>query len=86
MDNPLPGPDPEPCEECPKELLEEYLASDAGRLIAHVVDLDFALQAGVTVTLAEISYPEFLLLRSLAEERNKYHEEEMKRAASADGQ
>jgi hypothetical protein len=85
MDNPRPGPDPAPCAECPKELLDEYLRSTAGRLIANAIDLDFALQAGVTITLAEISYPEFLLLRYLAEERNKYQEEQIK-AASDHGQ
>lgn len=68
------------CEECPLEQLEKYQASPAGQLISQTIDLDFALQSGVTVTLADITYPEFLLLRFLSEERNRYHEEKMKQA------
>jgi hypothetical protein len=66
------------CEECPSQLLDDHLQSAAGQLIAHVIDLDFALQAGVTVGLAEILYPEFLLLRLLTEERNRFTTESMK--------
>ena len=69
------------CEECPLTQLEQYLASPPGQLILQTCDLDFALQAGMTVTLGDISFPEFLLLRLLSEERNKFHEESM-RAAS----
>ena len=49
-------------------------------LIMATIDLDFALQAGVTVSLQDITYPEFLLLRFLSEERNRFHEEAMKKA------
>jgi hypothetical protein len=69
--------EPSPCEECPLELLETYLASPQGLLIGHVIDLDFALQSGITVGLSEITYPEFLLLRQLADERGKHHQEEI---------
>lgn len=72
--------DPQPCDECPVLLLDEYLASRAGQLIAATIDLDFALQMGVTVSLCEITFPEFLRLRLLSEERNKFHEETMKRS------
>ena len=72
--------EPEPCEECPVTLLDNYLASPAGQTIAQTINLDFALQAGVTVSLADIPYPEFLLLRFLTEERNRFHEETMKQA------
>lgn len=54
------------------------MASPAGQLIRLTFDLEFALQAGVTVRLGEIPYPEFLLLRILSEERNRFHEELMK--------
>ena len=70
------------CGECPAALLDEYLASQAGQLIQQTIDLDFAIQAGVTIHLSDISYPEFLLLRFLSEERNRFHEEEMKKATS----
>jgi hypothetical protein len=69
-----------PCDECPLALLDEYLATPAGRWIGQTIDLDFALQAGVTVSLKDISYPEFLLLRFLSEERNRFHEEAADRA------
>lgn len=69
------------CEECPLTLLDEYMGSPAGQVVSQTLDLDFALQAGVTIGLAEITYPEFLLLRFLAEERNRFHEEAMKKAS-----
>lgn len=80
MANPRPGRDAARCDECPLTLLEDYLASPAGRLIGHTIDLDFALQAGVTVSLSDITYPEFLLLRMLSEERSRFHDEMMKKA------
>jgi hypothetical protein len=85
MSDPYASSDAPPCSECPAELLDEYLASPAGRWIAQSIDLDFALQAGIQISLAEISYPEFLLLRFLAEERNRYQEEEMRKAAGKHG-
>jgi hypothetical protein len=72
-------PSPQPCDECPVLLLDEYLASRAGQAILATIDLDFALQAGVTVSLNEITFPEFLRLRLLSEERNKFHEETMRK-------
>lgn len=68
-----------PCDGCPQQALNNYLASPAGYLLQVVVDLDFALQAGVTIRLADILYPEFLLLRQLAEERSKHEIEEIER-------
>jgi len=73
--------DPEPCDECPALLLDEYLASPAGQLIISTIDLDCALQAGVTVSLSEISFPEFLRLRFLSEERIKFHEETVRKGS-----
>jgi hypothetical protein len=69
------------CDECPLTRLDEYLGSSSGQMMSQAIDLDFALQAGVTVTLAEISYPVFLLLRLLHEERNRFQEEAMKRSS-----
>jgi hypothetical protein len=73
------------CEECPLAQLDDYLGSPAGQLISQTIDLDFALQAGVNVSLQEITYPEFLLLRFLTEERNRFHEETMKKASQRHG-
>jgi hypothetical protein len=79
MANPEAGPNAPRCEECPLTLLDGYLNSARGQLIQQTIDLDFALQSGVTVTLKEITYPEFCLLRLLTEERNRKHEEAMQR-------
>jgi len=79
LNGPEAGPDALPCPECPEQYLDTYLASPAGQLVAMVCQLDFALQAGVAVSLAEIPYPEFLLLRQLVEEREAYQAEEMKK-------
>lgn len=46
-----------------------------------MADLDFALRAGVTITLREISQTEFLGLRVLHAERDIYQEEKMKETA-----
>src|SRR5262245_49410674 len=77
--DPFAGPDALPCSECPLTRLQEYLVSPAGQLISLVVDLDMAIQAGITVTLSEVTYLEFLILRVLNEERNKYQTEQMKK-------
>lgn len=69
-----------PCELCPRVLLNEYLASPNAALLASVLDLDFALQVGMAVTMAEVPYPVFVLLRQLVEERDRFRQEEMERA------
>jgi hypothetical protein len=79
MMDPMAGADALPCPECPRTLLAEYLASPGGRLISVVIDLDFALQAGMSVDLGQVPYPEFLLLRQLIEERDKFQIEEMEK-------
>ncbi|HZF24030.1 MAG TPA: hypothetical protein VE030_11270 [Burkholderiales bacterium] len=81
MRDPFADANSPPCDECPLALLDEYLATPAGRLIGLTIDLDFAMQAGVTVSLQDITYPEFLLLRFLSEERNRFHAEAAERAA-----
>jgi hypothetical protein len=79
MVEPLAGPSALPCEHCPAQALREYLASPGGRIISVAIDLDFALQAGISITLAEIPYPLFLLLRQLAEERQRHELEEIRK-------
>jgi len=85
MRDPFADANSEPCDQCPLALLEEYKATAAGKLIAHAIDLDFAMQAGVTVSLKDITYPEFLLLRYLNEERHRYHAEENQKASERHG-
>jgi hypothetical protein len=79
MENPFANASTPRCEECPLTLLDGYMGSASGLLVQRTIELEFALQAGVTIGLDEISYPEFLLLRSLAQERNRLSEEMMKR-------
>ena len=73
-----------PCAECPAELLGEYLGSPSGQRLSVVIDLDFALQSGFHLTLHDVSYREFRLLRILAEERQKFEIEEIR--GKRDGQ
>ena len=75
----LSGQEPLPCEECPEEKLTLYLASPPGLRMSVVVDLDFALQSRIQVPLSQISYLDFLLLRLLADERNKHQIEEIEK-------
>lgn len=79
MEDPYANAMTPPCEECPASKLDQYLASGRGQWIQAAVTLDFALQAGVSVSLREISYSEFQLLRLLTEERNRWQEETMKK-------
>jgi len=44
-----------------------------------VIDLDFALQAGITIPLSRIPYHVFLLLRQLADERTRYETEQLRK-------
>jgi hypothetical protein len=80
QENPEPGPLAYPCDLCPLLALREYLASPAGHLISVVIDLDYAIQTGIPVGLDQITYPEFLALRQLTEERNRFESEEIKKS------
>lgn len=68
-----------PCEECPLELLNSYLQSPYGRVIQLVVDLDFALERRMAVTLDQMTYLEFHMLRLLSEEKQRWENEEFER-------
>lgn len=72
MEDPGAGRDALPCAECPEQRLNEYLETAAGRVIYGILDLDFAIQAGIRVSLDQIPYPDFILLRQLADERTRY--------------
>lgn len=82
MEDPQAGPDALPCAECPAMLLREYMSTPVGALLTLVINLDFAIQAGIPVPLDRIPYHEFLLLRTLFEERDAYQVEEMKKASA----
>jgi hypothetical protein len=79
MEDPFATSDALPCSECPRELLQEYLASPRGQMLLAIMDIDFALQAGMAAWFQPVSYLEFLLLRQLTEERDKYQAEVMQK-------
>ena len=84
MEEPLAsGPEVLPCSDCPAMKVEEYLGSGHGQGISVVVDLDFAIQAGIKVTLSDINYREFQLLRVLAEERQRHEIEQMEKRVNS---
>ena len=85
MTEPLAGPGTLPCTGCPKEELRLYLGSPEGQLMSVVINLDFALQAGITVHLSQIPYPQFLLLRQLADERMQYEKEQIQAKTKPNG-
>ena len=68
-----------PCAECPLELLNAYLQSPLGRVMQLVIDLDFALERGMVVTLHQMTYLEFLMLRVLGEEKQRLQNEDMEK-------
>ena len=80
QEEPGAGPGALPCEGCPQQALQRYLTSPAGFLLQSVTELDFALQMGITITLEDTPYPMFVLLRQLAEERDKYQAEEIRKS------
>jgi hypothetical protein len=85
MRDPFANPNSPACDECPIVLLDEYLTTPPGRMIGQTLELDSAMQAGVTISLKDITYPEFLLLRFLGEERSRFQQEEMQRASERHG-
>jgi hypothetical protein len=85
MVDPLPSSDVLPCAACPLVLLNQYLESPLGRLMLVAVDLEYALEAGFQVTLRDLSYLDFCLLRVLSQERARYQEEEIKRSSTKRG-
>lgn len=68
-----------PCERCPLELLNCYLQSPLGRVMQLVIDIDFALERGMVVTLDQMSYLEFLMLRVLGEEKQRLQNEDIEK-------
>ncbi len=69
-----------PCDKCPEQALQRFLDGPGGKLIGVVIDLDAALQAGMTITLGQLTYLEFVVLRLLLEERDNYTTEERKKS------
>jgi hypothetical protein len=53
--------------------------SEAGRLLAGALELDWAVRCGLQVRWDEVSYPDFVRLRILQEERHKKEVEDIER-------
>jgi hypothetical protein len=67
------------CEQCPLARLEAALAGPMGESLHRVVDLDFALRAGFTVTLDEVDADDFRALQILHAERENWERERLNR-------
>lgn len=69
-----------PCPTCRLTGLERLMQSNPGKLLAHVADLDAMLHCpGFSITPDQIDAVEWMALRVLWEERNKFIEEERRR-------
>lgn len=71
--------DPLPCLTCPNQLLDDYLQSEMGQRFRNALEIDFALRAGFTITLEDVSCIEFGLLQLLEKERQRYEKQEMEK-------
>lgn len=80
MVQPFPDLDALPCEECPRVRLDQHMAHTVqGRVLKRALDLDWARRVGIQLRMSEVSYHEFLILRLLQEERDKFEKEDMER-------
>ena len=70
---------------CPKVALEDHLLHASATHIRNVIDLDFALRPHFTITLRDVSYLHYLLLRVLQEERDIHQDEQIKRNTDPHG-
>jgi hypothetical protein len=66
----------ERCADCPLDKLDRAVAQDPA--LHRAYDLDFALTAGIRITLDEIDVEEFRALKVLRIERDKHQAEQLK--------
>ena len=57
------------CDHCPLDRLDGAANSEPGLLLQWALELEYALKAGVTVSLEEIAADEFWAMRVIKEER-----------------
>ena len=62
------------CAQCPLTRLDDAFAGPAGDLLSRVLDIEFALSAGVSVTLSDMTTEEFQVLRLVQSERKRYRQ------------
>ena len=63
------------CEKCPLHRLDAAQHSEPGSLLQRALELEYALSAGVTISLDEIAADEFWAMRVVYEERRKWERE-----------
>ena len=63
------------CDHCPLDRLDGAANSEPGLLLQRAVELEYALKAGVTVSLDEIAADEFWAMRVIQEERERRERE-----------
>lgn len=56
--------------------LEDAFGKTKGELLVRVLDLEFALQTGIVLTLDDITAEEFAVLKMLTHERNRWEKEQ----------
>jgi len=74
-----------PCRDCRMVDLDTYLETPMGSRFKAALELDFALRAGFTISLDDISAIEFGLLRMLDEERHRYEKDQLEKARPKHG-
>lgn len=82
----VPDGETERCPGCWLTRIEDLDRGEYGQLVRDAIELEFALQAGVTVTLDEITADQICVLKLLAEERGKHDKEEAEREQRQRGQ
>ncbi len=59
------------CDHCPLDRLDAAAHSEPGTLLQRALELEYALKAGVSISLDEIAADEFRAMRVIAEERER---------------
>jgi len=63
------------CDHCPLDRLDAAANSEPGLLLQRALELEYALKAGVTVSLDEIAADEFWAIRVINKERERRERE-----------
>ena len=69
----------ERCEGCSRIWLDNARRSQAGLLLQRALDTDFALSKHVNLRMCEIPADEWLAMKVLADERDRYNREQKMR-------
>jgi hypothetical protein len=83
-DAPRPPADPSPCAGCFRERLDRWCRDPKYAWLQTVLDFDYSIQTR-TPLWVQPNYFEFLVLRILTEERERYREEQMEKKSRQHG-